>query len=406
MPARRETEAAHVRITTDGIANDGANVVGGEGGELCEFCDRLYPRDRGLLVGASGSMMQCLHCACNGTYADLAAKALGDEGVSELVKNLAAYFARAAAEHDRGRCPWAPACFLCDALAADALPRGRGAVRAWLLRYGVSDGRPARVGLDGLRRWLELGPGERAAIAAALAGKLSARSRSGAFAATEVGGLACLRHEPTGIALMVVPRAKPRRPFLLGRTVVTVVQGARLGVRRAPAPAGDEGAPSLPLTGFDLRALLAAWSSSPFRLPTAAEWALASRHRLRNVPDTAARGVAASADTHCWHAGNASGPQPVEGRAAYANDLGLVDLVGNVDELVGVGDGYFETVGGSYQSAARDLEPLLARAEGDEQPAAARVRLPVGSLDERDALGRLPPLPLPPHVGFRVALDL
>jgi hypothetical protein len=401
-----------VRITTDGLPNDDAGPLDDEGRELCEFCNRLYPRGRGLLVGVSGSMEQCLHCACNGSYADLVAKTLSDENVSALIKNLALYFARAAAEHDRGRCRWAPACFLCDALAADALPRDRRSVRAWLSRYGALADRPPRVDLGALRRWPGLGPGEQVALAAALAGELSAKPGAGAFAATEAGGVPCLRHGPTGITLMIVPRSKPReRPFLLSRTVVTVEQGARLGVLRAPASAGDESAQTLPLTGFDLRALFEAWSSSPFRLPNASEWLVASRRRLRGVAYAGAAGasVPASPEACCWHAGNARSPQPVEAHAAYANDLGLVDLVGNVDELVGVGDGYIETIGGSYRNTASELEPMLTLAEGDAAPSAAgerRVRLPIGSLDERDALGRLPPLPLPPHVGFRVAVDI
>jgi hypothetical protein len=401
-----------MRITTDGIPNNHAGTLVDESLELCEFCDRFYPRDRKLLIGASGSMEQCLHCACNASYGVLVAQTWGDDYAAELIKNLAAYFARAAAEHDRSRCPWAPECFLCDALAADALPRDRRSIRAWLSRSGALAERPPRIKLGDLRRWLELGPGEQAALAVALAGKLSARLSSGAFVATEAGGLPCLRHEPTGITLMIVPRpAPPERPFLLSRTVVTVEQGARLGVLLAPASAGDENAPTLPLAGFDLRALPPAWSSSPFRLPTAAEWLEASRYRLRGMAYAGAAGaqVPTWPDACCWHAGNARGPQPVEAHAAYANELGLVDLVGNVDELVDLGDGYAEAIGGSYRNTARELAAMLTLAEGDVAPSAVgelRIRLPIRPLDERDALGRLVPLLLPPHVGFRVALDI
>jgi len=421
-------------IGTDGTTEQ---IEGEEGLEQCEFCGRYYPAIPTLWAGLSGSNVACLHCCFNDAYEDIremmdrikaGSSRLADpdlhEGLAEnllfleelsdqsgrRIGGIRGYVQRCLADHKPESCSWRPNCFLCDCLAAGGDPADPAAIERWLSLLSLQPP-PKPIDIRVLKSWLEFDAKEQAVFVAQLAEELDRQWRHHDIrfvAEQEPGGLPCIRTLPYEIDFVIVPAAgRRRKPFLLARTPLTRTQGARLGLLEAPEEANGD----LPMTAFDLQVLPKIFSAGPLRLPTASEWAFASGYPLRNV-DYVVKGrkrIPADIEGCCWHAANTETVRSVEANASRANELGLVDLVGNVNELVGINEDRLETVGGSFQSHTHELVALFELPQTNKPPTNRQTKVwswPITSLVDRDAFGRLQSRPVPLHVGLRLAIGL
>lgn len=166
--------------------------------------------------------------------------------------------------------------------------------------------------------------------------------------------LATFVHEPTGMEFQLIPggslgkRRAFQQPFLMARWPVTEKQYKALGASpRAPSR------PQTWLSGNDCEQWLQRFD---FELPSAAQW----EYACRGTTTTAYYWGQSPDREQMWTRENAEQAMDpsLHDAAGHWNAFGLVDMIGNVWELVGKqrSDGFRRRMGLSYRSL-RDMAP-------------------------------------------------
>jgi hypothetical protein len=192
----------------------------------CDFCGRLFGRQ--WLVGASGSMVKCLHCYFSTVWVEpwLAARHTDREWrdlgqsvttkADSIAKNgLLAFLRHALDAHDGPTCPWGgrERCVLCAASAAGLRGADDVAMADWVARTFPQPSASTEPRYD-LRSWDRLTSRDQLATASALAASLDL----GLHVIERAGGAPWFQDE-TGAEWVV--RATTKGAHLLGRALAT-----------------------------------------------------------------------------------------------------------------------------------------------------------------------------------------